>query len=520
MLLKINQIKVPVGKQITTDDIAKKIHASTNDILSFEIERESLDAREKQLVYSYTVLAKVKNPEKYLKRKDVIEGKKVVYNNPSKCITQERPIIVGFGPSGMFAGLLLAECGCNPIIIERGKNVDERTNDIQEFFQNGILKQESNIQFGEGGAGTFSDGKLTTRMKNIRVQKVLDEFIESGADPAIAYQHRAHIGTDVLRILVKNIRKKIISLGGEIHFNTRLDEIILENQKVKGIHTNNGTFTCNYLLLCCGHSASDTYETLYKQGIPMIQKDFACGVRVEHPQTLINQNQYGSFATHPALSAASYSLTYRASTGRGVYSFCMCPGGVVIPASTEDHSLAVNGMSYSQRDGKNANSAILVQIPTKDFDHGHPLDGFQFQKELEKKAYIDLFNAPSENIKDYINHKTPSSLIIESSYPRDNILTDMHTLFSDEVNQSLEEGFMNFNHKIPGFIDQGIMVGMESRSSSPIRIIRDEQGQSIQVKGLYPCGEGAGYAGGIVSSAVDGIRQAENVIYSIQKAEE
>ena len=519
MLLKINQIKIPVGKQLTTDDIAKKIHATNNAILSYEIERESLDARDKQLVYSYTVLAKVKNPEKYLKRKDVIEGKKEVYQNPSECNTQERPIIVGFGPSGMFAGLLLAECGCKPIIIERGKNVDERTKDIQEFFQNGILKQESNIQFGEGGAGTFSDGKLTTRMKNIRVQKVLEEFIEAGADPSIAYQHRAHIGTDVLRILVKNIREKIISLGGEIHFNTRLDEIILENQKVKGILTNKGTFSCKYLLLCCGHSASDTYETLYKQGIPMIQKDFACGVRVEHPQTLINQNQYGNFATHPALSAASYSLTYRASTDRGVYSFCMCPGGVVIPASTENHSLAVNGMSYSQRDGKNANSAILVQIPTKDFDHGHPLDGFQFQKELEKKAYIDLFNAPSENIKDYINHKTPSTLTIKSSYPRDTILTDMHTLFSDDVNQSLEEGFMNFDHKILGFVDQGIMVGMESRSSSPIRIVRDGQGQSIQVKGLYPCGEGAGYAGGIVSSAVDGIRQAENVIQSIQKAE-
>ncbi len=517
MLLKINQIKIPVGKKLTVEDIAKKIHASNHDILSFEIERESLDARDKKLVYSYTVLAEVKNSEKYLKRKDVLEGKKEIYCNPEQCHPDIRPIIVGFGPSGMFAGLLLAECGCKPIIIERGKNVDDRTKDIQDFFQNGILKQESNIQFGEGGAGTFSDGKLTTRMKNIRVQKVLDEFIEAGADPAIAYQHRPHIGTDILRILVKNIRKKIISLGGEIHFDTRLDEIILENKKVKGIQTNQGKFYCDHVLLCCGHSASDTYERLYKQGISMIQKDFACGVRVEHPQTLINQNQYGTFAEHPALSSASYSLTYRSTINRGVYSFCMCPGGVVIPASTEQGSLAVNGMSYSQRDGKNANSAILVQIPTKDFNHGHPLDGFKFQKELEKKAYIDLFNAPSENIKDYINHQIPSNLIIESSYPRDNVLTEMHSLFSDEVNRSLEEGFVHFNHKIPGFIDQGIMVGMESRSSSPIRIMRDEQGQSINIIGLYPCGEGAGYAGGIVSSAVDGIRQAENVIQSIQK---
>ncbi len=519
MLLKINQIKVPVGNTLSIEDIAKKIHAPNHDILSYEIERESLDARDKTLVYSYTVLAKVKNPEKYLKRKDVIQGKDEKYQNPQKLNTSQRPVIVGFGPSGMFAALLLAECGCKPIILERGSSVEERTKDIQQFFANGLLKKESNIQFGEGGAGTFSDGKLTTRMKNIRVKKVLEEFIEAGADPAIAYQHRAHIGTDVLRILVKNIRKKIISLGGEIHFNTRLDEIEIKDHKVCAAITNKGTFDCNYLILCCGHSASDTYETLYNQGITMIQKDFACGVRVEHPQTLINKNQYGEYANHPALSAASYSLTYRSSNQRGVYSFCMCPGGVVIPASTEQKTLAVNGMSYSKRDGKNANSAILVQIPTKDFDHGHPLDGFQFQKQLETQAYIDLFNAPSENIKDYIEHKAPSSLRIESSYPRENILTDMHQLFSDDVNNSLEEGFKNFDHKIPGFIEQGIMVGMESRSSSPIRITRNNNGESISLHGLYPCGEGAGYAGGIVSSAVDGIRQAENVIQAIQNVE-
>ena len=419
----------------------------------------------------------------------------------------------------MFAGLLLSECGCKPIIIERGKAVEERQKDIEAFFDNGVLLEESNIQYGEGGAGTFSDGKLTTRMKNIRVKKVLEEFIEAGADKAIYYQNRAHIGTDVLRVLVKNIREKIISLGGEIHFSTRLESIEIKNGKVHSIVTNTGKIQTHHVLLCCGHSASDTYETLYAQGIHMIQKDFACGVRVEHPQTLINQNQYGKFADHPSLGAASYSLTHHSSNGRGVYSFCMCPGGVVIPASTQAASLAVNGMSYSQRDGKNANSAILVQIPTKDFDHGHPLDGFAFQKQLEKKAYIDLFNAPSENIKDYVNHTTPSSLRIESSYPRENIVYDMHHLFSDAVNQSLEDGFHNFDHKIPGFIEQGIMVGMESRSSSPIRILRNEDGQSSNCLGLYPCGEGAGYAGGIVSSAVDGIKQAENVIANIKNSQ-
>lgn len=517
MLLKISQIKCPIGQELSKEMIARKISTQVDNISSFEIVRESLDARKDNLVYSYTVKAQVKNGHKFLKNKDVIETTDEKYINPKPIHTDKRPIIVGFGPSGMFAGLLLAECGLKPIIIERGKPVEEREKDINAFFQDGLLQKESNIQYGEGGAGTFSDGKLTTRMKNIRVSKVLDEFVEAGANKEITYQQRPHIGTDVLRTIVKNIREKIISLGGEIYFNTRLESLEIHNCRVKKVITNQGTFESEYVLLCCGHSASDTYETLYQQGVNMIQKDFACGVRVEHPQNLINQNQYGDYADHPSLSAASYSLTYRSSLQRGVYSFCMCPGGVVVPASTESNALAVNGMSYSARDGRNANSAILVQIPTKDFDHGHPLDGFAFQKQLEQKAYIDLFNAPSENIKDYVEHKTPSSLCIASSFPRENVVSDMHKLFSDDVNQSLEEGFINFNHKIPGFIDQGIMVGMESRSSSPIRITRNEDGESINVHGLYPCGEGAGYAGGIISSAVDGIKQAENVIEHIKK---
>lgn len=518
MLLKINQIKCSIGSEISIEDIAKKIHAKPSEISSFEIERESLDAHRDDLVFSYSVLADVKNGHKYLKQRDVTEGKKEIYVNPPFLITENRPIVVGFGPSGMFASLLLAECGLKPIVIERGKQVEDRVKDIDAFFQEGLLEPESNIQYGEGGAGTFSDGKLTTRMKNIRVQKVLDEFVEAGAQPEITYQHRPHIGTDVLRTVVKNIRNKILSLGGEIHFSTRLESIEIQNDHVVNIITNQGIYAGDHVLLCCGHSASDTYETLLNKGITMIQKDFACGVRVEHPQSLINQNQYGQYATHPALGAASYSLTYRSSKERGVYSFCMCPGGIVIPASTEYGCLAVNGMSYSKRNGKNANSAILVQIPRKDFDHGNPLDGFVYQKHLEKKAYLDLFCSPAENILDYVEHRTPSTLVIKSSFPCGVELMDMHSLFSDDVNISLEEGFQNFNRKIPGFINQGIMVGMESRSSSPIRIIRDENGESVSCHGLYPCGEGAGYAGGIVSSAVDGIKQAEAVIEDLRKS--
>lgn len=517
-MLRIHQIKCPIDQKLNREHIARKLHCTPDDIRSFEIEKESLDARGEDLHYSYTVLADVRNSHRYLKRKDVSEGRKEVYQLPpflDQC--DERPVVVGFGPSGMYAALILAECGLKPVVIERGKPVEERSEDIRNFFQKGILQEESNVQFGEGGAGTFSDGKLTTRMKNIRVSKVMSEFIEAGADPAIAYEHRPHLGTDVLRGIVRNIRQKIISLGGEIRFETKLLSIREKSGRITGIRTDHGEIACSHVLLCAGHSASDTYSVLLEEGVSMIQKDFACGVRVEHPQVLINENQYGKYAGSPYLGAASYRLAYHAANGRGVYSFCMCPGGQVIPASTEGGSLAVNGMSYSARNGENANSAILVQVPASDFDHGHPLDGFAYQKELEKKAYRDGFVSPAENIQDYISHSSPSSLVIASSYPRGIHTEDMHGLFSDAVNASLEEGLRQFDHKIPGFVPQGIMVGMESRSSSPIRIPRDENGESITLKGLYPCGEGAGYAGGIVSSAVDGIREAEHVMENIRK---
>ncbi len=517
-MLKIHQVKCPVGKQLDEIQIARKLRCRPEDIQSFQIERESLDARKEELQYAYTVYVEVKNENKYLKQKDVVSGKPEVYQMPSapKNMT-DRPVVVGFGPAGMFAALLLAEAGCRPIVIERGKNVDARTKDVNRFFTDGTLLEESNVQFGEGGAGTFSDGKLTTRMKNIRVSKVLDELVEAGGNPAIRYQQRPHIGTDVLRVVVKNIREKILSLGGEIYFETKLESLMIENHVVTGLRTNRGEIYSGHVLLCAGHSASDTYEVLYGQGIKMIQKDFAAGVRVEHPQTLINENQYGKYANHPSLGAASYQLTYHASTNRGVYSFCMCPGGQVVPASTKQGTLAVNGMSYAARDLPNANSAILVQIPTSDFDHGHPLDGFAYQAQLEKRAYRKHYHAPSQNINDFIHNTQSKTLVLDSSYPLGTEIEDMHGLFSTEVNQSLTEAFQAFDHKIPGFQQQGIMVGMESRSSSPIRIPRDEKGESLSLGGFYPCGEGAGYAGGIISSAVDGISQAEKVIASYQE---
>ena len=479
-MLKINQIRCEVGETFSIHHIAKKLRCSINDIQSFEIDRESIDARGDDLHYSYSVYASIKNEDKYLKNRDVKKESKEVYVLPTATkSSKQRPIIVGFGPSGMYAGLILAEVGLNPIIIERGQAVEQRAKDINAFFTKGKLLESSNVQFGEGGAGTFSDGKLTTRMKNMRVSKVYEEFVEAGANPAIQYQQRPHLGTDVLQTIVKKIREKIIRFGGEIHFDTKLENLYLNDNQIVGIHTNKQDFSTD---------------------------------SVEHPQSLIDQSTYGKHYGHPTLKASSYQLTTKTSVNRGVYSFCMCPGGIVIPASTEQNCLAVNGMSYSMRAGKNANSAILVQIPRRDFDQGHPLDGFQFQKKLEQLGYYEGFAAPAQNIKDYLKHTPSDKLVIQTSYPRSTIMKDMHAFFSDEVNIAMEEGMKQFDKRIHGWIDQGIMIGLETRSSSPIKILRNDDGSSSTIQGLYPCGEGAGYAGGIVSSAVDGIKQAENYI--------
>ncbi len=510
-MLRISQIRCGIDERFTADHIGRKLRCMPADIRGFEIERESLDARGEELFYTYTVLADVRNESRYLKRKDVAEGRKEVYRLPEAPVSFERPVIAGYGPAGMLAGLILAECGMAPIIIERGRPVEERTGDVERFFREGILDPESNVQYGEGGAGTFSDGKLTARNRSILVGKVLEEFVEAGADPAVMYQAMPHIGTDRLRLIVKHIREKTIRLGGEIRFSEKLEGLRIEQGRLTGAVTDKGVIDCSTVLLCLGHSAHETYRKLYEQGVFMSQKDFAAGVRVEHPQELIDRNQYGRYYGHPALGAASYRLTHKSANGRGVYSFCMCPGGIVIPSSSEEGGLVVNGMSYAARDGRNANSAILVQIPRRDFDRGHPLDGFAWQRKLEEKAYREGFRAPLQNIADYIGGKVSSEAAIPSSYPRGTFFCDMESLFPEAAAASLKEGLLAFDRKIPGFVS-GIMVGMESRSSSVIRLDRGTEGESLSAAGVFPCGEGAGYAGGIVSSAADGIRQAENVI--------
>ncbi len=513
-MIKISQINIPLSRGLSKEDIAKKLHCSPSDIKDYQIIRKSLDGRHHELHFSYSVAASVKNQEKCLRLRDVAEYDMRPYELP-KATKTCRPIVAGFGPAGMFSAMILAEAGLCPLVIERGKPCQERAKDVEAFFTKGILDTESNVQYGEGGAGTFSDGKLTTRIKDFRIHKVLQEFIEAGASESIAYEARPHLGTDALQQIVVNIRNKIISLGGTVLFNTRLESIIAQDDCVKGIVTSNGTYDCDSLVLALGHSAADTYRALHDQNVFISAKDFAAGIRVEHPQEMINRCQYGEYYDHPALLAASYTLKHQARNKRGVYSFCMCPGGIVIPASTQVETLAVNGMSYASRSGKNANAAILVQIPKSDFLRDTPLDGFAYQHMLETNAYRLGYKAPSQNIFDYLKKQSSSSLAIASSYPRGNEFFDMHRLFEAEVNDALSEGFEAFDKMIPGFIAQGIMVGMESRSSSPIRIDRNDSGQSLNIKGLYPCGEGAGYAGGIVSSAVDGIRQAEHLIRNI-----
>ena len=513
-MLKIHQIRVEIGDTLSKEHIARKLKTRASAILSYEIERESLDARGNDLHFSYTVYASVQNEERYLRLKDVSQETREDYVLPVVRNKAMRPVVIGFGPAGMYAALLFAECGLKPLVIERGSAVEKRSKDVEHFFHDGTLDEESNVQFGEGGAGTFSDGKLTTRIKNFRIRKVLEEFVEAGANPSIIYEHRAHLGTDVLCTIVKNIREKIIRLGGEVHFDERLEKLIVKDGRVTGIVTNKDRYEAEHVILAIGHSAADTYHNLLLQGVHMEQKDFAAGVRVEHPQALIDACTYGKYAGHPSLGAASYQLHAKTSVNRGVYSFCMCPGGIVIPSSIKEGELVVNGMSYSSRNGANANSAILVQIFRRDFDQGHPLDGFAFQKELEKAAYRKGFRAPSQNIRDYLHHTT-GELCLSSSYPLGTTVEDMHILFPEEVNVAMEEGFRIFDRRIHGFIEQGIMIGMESRSSSPVRLARNEDGQSLTVQGLFPCGEGAGYAGGIVSSATDGLKQAENVISMI-----
>ncbi|MGL5260107.1 MAG: NAD(P)/FAD-dependent oxidoreductase [Lachnospiraceae bacterium] len=528
-MIRMNQIKVPIEHDIKT--IEKKVCSilkiQSSDIKKIEIVKKSVDARKKQeisITYSLNITL---HSEQVLKKNQgnysIVEELNYKFPNMGTKIMKERPIIVGLGPAGLFCGYFLALYGYNPIIIERGKAVEERIQDVEEFWKTGVLLEESNVQFGEGGAGTFSDGKLNTLVKDKfgRNKEVLKIFVEHGADEKILYENKPHIGTDLLRIVVKNIRLKMIENGATILFSTKMTGMKITNNKLEGIICNDQDFyPTNNLILAIGHSARDTFEMLHKERIPMEAKAFAVGYRVEHPQEMISKNQYA--ASFKQLPPASYKMVGKGEDGEGVYSFCMCPGGYVVNASSEKNRLAINGMSYSKQDGKNANSAIIVSVSPDMFQGSSPLRGIGFQRTLEENAYrigngkipiqrFGDFQTAEEKQKYNLKHCTIKKQF-EPEIKGEYVTANVREILPEQLNKAFVEGMHQFGKKIPGFNDDyTIISGVESRTSSPVRITRNNETLRSEISGIYPCGEGAGYAGGITSAAMDGIYIAEKI---------
>ena len=510
-MIRIRNIKVPILDDDITKYTAQKLKINKENIKTLKINKKSLDARRKNNIhYVYEVDITCKNENKLLKNNDVIITpiEKYEFNNFGNQKLENRPIIIGSGPAGLFCAYILAENGYNPIIIERGEQIENRVKTVNKFWETNILNENSNVQFGEGGAGTFSDGKLNTLVKdqNHRMKKVFETFVKMGAPKEIMYEAKPHIGTDILRDVIVNLRKEIVKLGGTFKYNTFMSDITISD-KIKSIKINDETVNTNILVLAIGHSSRDTYKMLYEKGINMSPKPFAVGIRLQHPQELINKAQYGNISLPPA----SYKLTYNTKT-RGVYTFCMCPGGYVVNASSEKEKLAINGMSNHNRDSKVANSAIIVTISPKDFGT-HPLDGIKFQRKLEENAYKQgKGKIPVQNYKDFKN-KIPSTKITGLyAFKGEYTPCDINDIYPKYIIDSLKEAIDYFATKIKGFNDDNIVVAAcESRTSSPVRIERDENFES-NIKGIYPCGEGAGYAGGITTSAMDGIKVAEAIM--------
>lgn len=515
--LKVSNIKLNI-EQTEQNAFEKAISIAgihREDVVNQKILKYSIDARKKPEIQKiYTIQLTVKKYKKNRKNVMVSDREKQYdYIPTGKESLNNRPVIVGFGPAGMFCAYMMAKYGYQPIIIERGSKVDDRIKKVNEFWNTGKLDKECNVQFGEGGAGTFSDGKLNTGIKDKenRIGFVLKTFVEHGADKRIQYDAKPHIGTDVLAEVVKNMRYSIEKMGGTFYFDTALTDIVIHEDKICAVKLSNGLeIPTDVCVLAIGHSARDTFEALYQQNVPMENKPFAVGVRVEHPQSLINHSQYGFKDNR--LGAANYKLTYKTSKDRGVYSFCMCPGGFVVNASSEKEKIAVNGMSYSARDGINANSAIVVTVTPDDFSTNHPLSGMEFQRKIEEKAYMEGHGKiPIQKFGDFKEDKTSQSIgeIIPQT-KGDYHLSNVRNILPDFICQALEEGIEHFGHIIQGFdYDDVILSAPETRTSSPVRILRDEFLQS-EIKGLYPAGEGAGYAGGITSAAIDGIKVFES----------
>ena len=513
-MIRIKNIKIDVQIKNQTEAIKNYVLKKYKlKIDQFKIIKRSIDARRKpQVYYIYEIDLNINN-KKYLKYDHIEEINDETYKIPKLNKTlQYRPIIIGFGPAGIFASYVLAKAGLKPIIFERGKTVEERVKDIETFWKTNTLDENSNVQFGEGGAGTFSDGKLNTMIKEkIRQQFVFETFVKFGAPEEILYVNKPHIGTDLLRNIIIDLRNEIISLGGDIYYNSTLTDINYENNSLKSIIINEkDEYQTNNLIIAIGHSARDTFKMLNKH-LNMVPKPFAVGIRIQHKQDLINKNQYADASKY--LPPADYKLTYQTKDGRGVYSFCMCPGGFVVNSSSEENKICINGMSNHKRDEENANSAIVVTVSPSDYGN-NIFDGMMFQEKLEHNAFIEgKGNIPVSLYKDYkLNQTSTSFNDIKPIFKGNYNFANINNIFPKYINDSLIEAIDHFNTKIPGFNhDDSIIAAVESRTSSPIRILRNDNLES-NIKGIYPCGEGAGYAGGITSAAIDGIKVAEMVI--------
>ncbi len=540
LMLRITEIKLPLdhAPEALQAALLKKLDITANDLVGFTIYRRGFDARKKsdiQLVY--TLDAEVKNEASLIQQfaadPRVNPAPDMTYRYVVQAPTElkTRPVVIGMGPCGFMAALMLAQMGFKPIVLERGKAVRERTQDTWDLWRQGKLDPESNVQFGEGGAGTFSDGKLASQIKDPKFhgRKVLEEFVKAGAPEEIMYLSKPHIGTFRLVGMVEKIREEIIALGGEIRFSARVDEIMYErddsgNGQVIGVRLACGdVIDTDHVVLAVGHSARDTFQMLYDTGVYIEAKPFSIGVRIEHPQSVIDKARFGKFAGHPILGAADYKLVHHASNGRTAYSFCMCPGGTVVAAASEEGCVVTNGMSQYSRNERNANSGIVVNVtPEEDFP-GHPLAGIAYQRQWESKAFVAggcNYNAPAQRVGDFLANKPSTQLgQVMPSYTPGVTLTDLRQCLPKFVVKALREALPAFDRQINGYaMYDAVLTGVETRTSSPIRIKRGDDFQSINTRGLYPAGEGAGYAGGIFSAGVDGIKVAEAVALDITGA--
>ncbi len=529
-MLKINQLKIRLDKDLDdlTMFIAEKLRIDSDNVISYKILKRSLDARKKKEIYFvYNLLVKVKNEkailakklknvEHYQTTKGVIKQEKINYNQTKKIA------IIGFGPAGMFSALRFKEKGIKVTIFERGEEVDDRIKTINSFTKTKQLNKNSNIQFGEGGAGTFSDGKLTNRSKDKRGKFLFNCFVKAGAPEEILYVHNPHLGTDKLINIVKNIREDLLSFGTTINFNSLVTNLVPNDKQQLILTVNNKEEVFDYVILAIGHSSRDTIEMLYENKCKIMQKPFAVGFRIEHKQMMINQSQFGENYQNKLLGSAEYKLTHQTKEKRGVYTFCMCPGGNVVNASTETGLLCVNGMSEYLRDQENANSALLITVNEKDFESNHPLAGIAYQRAIEKKAFIlggSNYHAPIQTVGDFIeNIKTTKLGKVKPSYNMGVTYTNLRSIYSNEINEAFIEALAKMGNRLKGFdARDALLTGVEARSSSPVRILRDKDTlQSPSFKNLYPTGEGAGYAGGIVSAGIDGIKVADMILKALK----